>query len=138
MADKDRLLTDKEITSIISRTLKDNPHWEIDAWGLYGIVAQEQDSKTASIIRVGCDAEMLELAKQIGRDSFDAGVEAATTKLRAEHKNNIASIFEEIDTCKIRTDVFQEDGSKILSKGDIVIPQLYYEHSIKSRFQEEK
>ena len=44
MADKE-LLSDKEIEEVTARALKDNPHWELDAWGLFGEVAKAQHAK---------------------------------------------------------------------------------------------
>ena len=40
-------------------------------------------------------------------------------------------VVECANEAKITTDVFQEDGSVILRKGDIVIPQLYWQVKLK-------
>lgn len=39
------LLSDDGVDSVIAKALGDNPHWEVDAWGLFGRVAQAQLDK---------------------------------------------------------------------------------------------
>ena len=36
------LLKEEQIEAITAKALKEHPHWEVDAWGLFAEVAKEQ------------------------------------------------------------------------------------------------
>ncbi len=48
---KQAKLTEAEIEAITAKALVDNPHWEVDAWGLFAVVAQAQWDKAFSPIQ---------------------------------------------------------------------------------------
>ncbi len=58
---KQAKLTEAEIEAITAKALVDNPHWEVDAWGLFAVVAQAQWDKAFSPIQQHTIAEIVRL-----------------------------------------------------------------------------
>jgi len=84
-------------------------------------------------------AEDTVMSREERREVFNAqtrtGLEFEIALLQAQAKISFKAGIKKVVDCaneaKITTDVFQEDGSVILRKGDIVIPQLYWRAKLK-------
>ena len=48
-------LTEEEIEHIDATTLADNPHWEPDAWGLFGVMAHAAQKKMLGWLKEPCN-----------------------------------------------------------------------------------
>ncbi len=120
MEAKDTVMKVEELATYFTKSLHSMPFYE------------ERDIRSVALMVsniVEAQAEM----------SFKAGLEKGVVMVNAANAGNLARMrqagIKEVVDCanegKITTDVFQEDGSLILRKGDIVIPQLYWQAKLK-------
>ena len=75
------------------------------------------------------------IAKAQAKISFKAGVswgvKCEKSYRHSDYKAGIKEVVELVDSCKMRTDVHQEDGSLFVTIGDISILKEYWQAKLK-------